>query len=532
MPRQNRDTYDVTELMKLIMQEETANSKRIAQNTMFLYLRMMVVMVVALYTSRIILNTLGATDYGIYNVVGGIVTIMAFLNGALASSTSRFLTFALGERNEKKLKNTFGAALNLHICVALLVLVVGETLGLWFFYEKMIIPEERMTAAFWVYQFSIVTTMVAFTQVPYNASLIAHEEMSIYAYTGLYEAISRLAIALLIGVSPIDKLVFYGLLLLINTVAVQVFYRWYALKHFSECIFSLVRDKELYKQLLGYGGWDLIGNLAVVCQGQGVNLLLNVFFGPIVNAARAIAFQIQGAVMQFITNFMTAVRPQVIKNYAEGNIDRMYKLTFYTAKFSYMLMLALVVPICFEINFILKLWLGDNVPDDTALFAVIVLITFTWRTFHVAALMPYHAIGKIKTGNVTIGSLMIASLPIGYIFFKFGCPAYTVFLVILSIEVVSMFALWWLIHNYEYFPYRDLFSKILVPSGIVTLITISLPLYIVKNFNDSWIRFFSVCLISEVLLLLSALYIGMNSEERGRLFSFVRKKLNHNYHVN
>jgi len=498
---------------------------------MFLYLRMMVVMIVTLYTSRIILNTLGATDYGIYNVVGGIVTIVGFLNNALGGSTSRFLTFALGEGNEEKLKKTFGAALNLHICVALLVLVVGETIGLWFFYEKMIIPDERMTAAFWVYQFSIITTMVAFTQVPYNASLIAHEKMSIYAYVGLYEAISRLAIAQLIAVSPIDKLVFYGLLLLINTVAVQVFYRWYAVKHFTECRFSLVRDKTLYKQLLSYGGWDLFGNLALVCQGQGVNLLLNVFFGPIVNAARAIAFQIQGAVMQFVSNFMTAVRPQVIKNYAEGNVDRMYKLTFYTAKFSYMLMLALVVPICFEINFILKLWLGDNVPDDTALFAVIVLVTYTWRTFHIAALMPFHAIGKIKKGNVTIGSLMIASLPIGYIFFKFGCPAYTVFLVILAIEVVGMFAIWWLIHNYEYFPYRDLFSKVLVPSGIVTLITISLPLYIINNYDDGWIRFLSICMISEVLLLISALYVGLNSEERGRLFSFVRNKLNNNKNV-
>lgn len=514
------------------MQDNITSNKRIAKNTMFLYIRMMVVMVVALYTSRVILNTLGATDYGIYNAVGGIVTIVGFLNSALGGSTSRFLTFALGEGNKKKLKDTFGAALNLHICVALLVLVVGETIGLWFFYEKMIIPEERMTAAFWVYQFSILTTMVAFTQVPYNASLIAHEEMSIYAYVGLYEAISRLAIALLIALSPIDKLVFYGLLLLINTVAVQVFYRWYAVKHFAECRFSLVRDKALYKQLLSYGGWDLFGNLAVVCQGQGVNLLLNVFFGPIVNAARAIAFQIQGAVMQFISNFMTAVRPQVIKSYAEGNVDRMYKLTFYTAKFSYMLMLALVVPICYEIHFILQLWLGDSVPSETALFAVIVLITYTWRTFHVAALMPYHAIGRIKTGNVTIGSLMIASLPIGYILFKLGSPAYSVFLVILAIEVVGMFAIWWLIHTYEYFPYRQLFTKVLVPCGIVTFLTLLLPTCILYFLEDGWLRFCLILLASEISLSLSALYVGLNKEERTRIFSLVKNKIKHNKNVN
>lgn len=508
-----------------------ANNKRIAKNTMFLYLRMMVVMVIALYTSRVILNTLGATDYGIYNVVGGIVTIVAFLNSALGASTSRFLTFALGERDEEKQKKTFGVALNLHICVALLVLILGETIGLWFFYEKMIIPEERLAAAFWVYQFSIITTMVSFTQVPYNASLIAHEEMSIYAYVGLYEAISRLVIVLLISVSPIDKLVFYGLLLLINTLAVQLFYRWYVVKHFIECKFSIIRDKQLYIQLLGYGGWDLFGNLAVVCQGQGVNLLLNVFFGPIVNAARAIAFQIQGAVMQFISNFMTAVRPQVIKNYAEGNVDRMYKLTFYTAKFSYMLMLALVVPICYEIHFILQLWLGDSVPSETALFAVIVLITYTWRTFHVAALMPYHAIGRIKTGNVTIGSLMIASLPIGYILFKLGCPAHSVFLVILAIEVVSMFAIWWLIHTYEYFPYRLLFTKVLIPSGIVTLLTLLLPTCILYFLEDGWLRFYLILLASEISLVLSALYVGLNKEERTKIFLIVKNKINHNKNV-
>ena len=503
---------------------ENSSNKRIVKNTIFLYVRMMVVMIVALFTSRIILNTLGAIDYGIYNVVGGIVTIVAFLNSALGGSTSRYLTFALGEGILEKQKKTFGAALNLHICIALLVLIVGETIGLWFFYEKMIIPEDRVSAALWVYQFSIVTTMISFTQVPYNASLIAHEKMSIYAYVGLYEAFSRLAIAYLITISPIDNLVFYGSLLLLNTIAVQMFYRWYAAKNFSECRFSLVKDKALYKQLLSYGGWDLFGNLAVVCQGQGVNLLLNVFFGPVVNAARAIAFQIQGAILQFVSNFMTAVRPQVIKNYAEGNVERMYSLTFYTAKFSYMLMLALVVPICCEIKFILHLWLGDEAPEETALFAVLVLVTYTWRTFHIAALMPFHAIGNIKTGNIIIGSLMIATLPIGYVLFKISLPAYSVFLVIFAVEIVGMFAIYWLIHNYEYFSYLDIFRKILIPSTAVTLLTIALPLYIINFMEEGWLRLILVCVSSEITLVLSAFYIGLNKSERSRIISLAKNK--------
>lgn len=502
-----------------------SDNKRIAKNTMFLYARMIVVMVVSLYTSRVILNTLGATDYGIYNVVGGIVTIVGFLNSALAASTSRFLTFALGEGNMSKQKETFGASLTLHMCIAFLVLIVGETIGLWFFYEKMIIPDDRMTAAFWVYQFSIITTMVNFAQVPYNASLIAHEKMSIYAYVGLYEAISRLAIAMLIVVSPIDNLIFYGALLLVNSVLVQTFYRLYAIRNFEECKYKFTSNKTLYKQLLGYSGWDLFGNLAVVCQGQGVNLLLNVFFGPVVNAARAIAFQIQGAVMQFVSNFMTAVRPQVIKNYADGNVDRMYTLTFYTAKFSYMLMLALVIPLSLEINFILSIWLGDAVPEHTALFALLVLITYTWRTFHIAALMPYHAIGKIKTGNITIGSLMIATLPIGYLLFSIGLPAFTVFIAIFVVEIIGMFAIYWLIHNYEYFPYKYVFTKILLPCGIVTIVTLIAPFLLVNLMADGWLRLIFVVLSTELSLLISAFYAGLNKEERSILKTFVGNKI-------
>lgn len=372
-----------------------SDNKRIAKNTAFLYLRQLIIMVVSIYTSRVILDVLGASDYGIYNVVGGIVTMMSFLNGALGASSSRFLTYELGRGDQDKLNRTFSASLNLHICVALIVLILGETLGLWFFYEKLIIPADRIVAAFWVYQFSIITTMISFTQVPYNASLIAHENMSIYAYVGLYEAISKLVIVYLLLASPIDKLIFYGMLLMLNSIGIQLFYRFYTTKRYKECRFRIVKEKPLYKTLLSYSGWDLFGGVAVICQGQGINILLNLFFGPVVNAARAIAVQVQNAVSMFVNNFLTAVRPQVVKNFAEDNTDEMYRLTFNAAKFAYLLMLALVLPVCFEIDFILHLWLGKNMPSDTPIFAVLVLCTYLMETYHQASLMSYHAIGKI-----------------------------------------------------------------------------------------------------------------------------------------
>lgn len=501
-----------------------SNNKRIAKNTAFLYIRQLIVMVVSIYTSRVILDVLGASDYGVYNVVGGIVTMMSFLNGALGSSSSRFLTYELGKGNQDKLNSTFSASLNLHICVALIVLIVGETLGLWFFYEKLVIPADRVNAAFWVYQFSIITTMVNFTQVPYNASLIAHENMSIYAYVGLYEAVSKLIIVYLLMVSPIDKLIFYGLLLMLNTVGIQLFYRYYTSKRYQECHFRLVKEKPLYKTLLGYSGWDLFGGAAVICQNQGLNILLNMFFGPVVNAARAIAVQVQTAVSMFVNNFLTAVRPQVVKNFAEDKTDEMYQLTFNAAKFAYLLMLALVLPVCFEINFILNFWLGKNMPQDTPVFAVLVLCTYLMETYHQASLMSYHAIGKIKLGNIIGGTLMMCALPLSYVTLKLGAPAYSVFIVIFFVNLTQMFWGWIIVHRYVFFSYRRLIKKVYVPTMSITLIAVIAPLLLINKMQQGWFRFLILGIVTETIILVSVYLIALNKKDRILALNIVKHK--------
>lgn len=482
------------------------------------------VMVVTFYTQRIILQVLGASDYGIYNVVGGIVAMMLFLNSSLGSSSSRFLTYALGEGNVEEIKKTFSASLNLHICVAILVLILGETIGLWFLYNKLVIPTDRMDAAFWVFQFSVITAMINFTQVPYNATLIAHENMSIYAYVGLYEAFSKLAIVYLITISPIDNLIFYALLLMLNSAAIQFFYRFYTTRHYDECRFRLVKDKDLYKKLLNYSGWELFGGLAVVTQGQGINILLNLFFGPIVNAARAIAVQIQHAVTMFVQNFLVAVRPQVVKSMAEGDIIRMYNLTFYSAKFAYLLMLALVMPICFEIDFVLKTWLGDNVPENTNLFAVIVMLTYLMETYHLASLMPYHAIGKVNVGNMVGGSMMITSLPIAYILLKFGFPAYSAFISIFAVNFIQMFFGWWLLHHYVKYSYKDLIMKVYYPTFLISVIGMIPSIVIVNTMDEGWYRFILLLALTEAVLLSLSYNFGLNKEERVSLKSAVVNK--------
>jgi len=502
-----------------------SDNKRIAKNTAFLYLRQLIIMVVSIYTSRVILDVLGASDYGIYNVVGGIVTMMSFLNGALGASSSRFLTYELGRGDQDKLNRTFSASLNLHICVALIVLILGETLGLWFFYEKLVIPDDRIVAAFWVYQFSIITTMISFTQVPYNASLIAHENMSIYAYVGLYEAISKLVIVYLLLVSPIDKLIFYGMLLMLNSVGIQLFYRFYTTKRYEECRFRLVKEKPLYKTLLGYSGWDLFGGVAVICQGQGINILLNMFFGPIVNAARAIAVQVQNAVSMFVNNFLTAVRPQVVKNYAEDNTDEMYRLTFNAAKFAYLLMLALVLPVCFEINFILNIWLGKNMPPNTPIFAVLVLCTYLMETYHQASLMSYHAIGKIKLGNIVGGTLMICALPLSYVALRFGAPAYSVFIVIFCVNFTQMFWGWMIVHRYVKYSYAELIKRVYIPTVSITLISILVPVLLTQFMEQGWIRLIVLGLVTETILLVSTYLLALDKVERAMVYDLIRKKI-------
>lgn len=506
------------------MQEQSV-SKRIAKNTIFLYIRMILVMVVSLYTSRVILNTLGASDYGVYDVVGGVVTIMTFLSGALGASTSRFLTYDLGLGEQDKLNNTFSASLLLHIGVAFLVVIFGETIGLWLLNNKLVIPDGRMTAAFWVLQASILTTAINFIQVPFSASIISHERMSIYAYVGLYDAAAKLAIAYLIIVSPYDKLIIYAFLLTANVLIVTTFYILYTGKLYVECRLRKVRDFSLFRRMLNYTGWELFGGIASVSQGQGISIVLNMFFGTIVNAARGVTQQISAAVTQFVTNFLLASRPQVIKYCAEGKYDEMYNLTFRTAKFSYLLMLAIVIPLCFEINYILRIWLGDAAPKYTNIFSVIVLITGLVSSLHTASLMPYHAIGKLGLGNVMGGTLMVLALPVSYILFKIGLPPYWAFITIFITNTLQQITTWVIIHNYVHYSYWDLLKNTYLPIVIVTVLAIPVPSLIRFSFNEGWLRFFVLFGCSEIVLALLVFFVAMTKGERTKVFSFARNNI-------
>lgn len=486
---------------------------------------MLAVMVATFVAVRVVLKSLGAEDYGIYNVVGGVVTLMVFFNSALGASTSRFLTYELGRNDVEKLKKTFSAALILHIFVAFVVFIFAETIGLWFFYNKLVIPEDRFVAAFWIYQFSILEMFVNFTQVPYNASLISHENMAAYAYVGLYEALSKLAIAFLIAYSPIDVLIFYGLLLLINKLGIQLFYRYYTAKRYVECKLRIVRDKQIYKELASYSVWDLIGGVAGISQGQGINILINIFFGPTANAARAIAVQISTAANTFVGNILIASRPQIVKRFANRHYEDMYDLTFASIKYSLLLVMAMVMPLILEIRFVLDVWLGSNYPQETILFTQIVLAYALIQTTDVGLNSVYHAIGKIKTGNLIGGSIMFLSLPVSYLFYRYGFPAYVAFIVVAVCTMLGAIITLLLVRSYVYFSLYRTLRKTFVPVAVVGLLSIVLPLFISNNMEYGLIRFVLVLLTCEISLFLLSWYLAIGVEERAKISSVVKNKI-------
>lgn len=507
------------------MAEFVSNKKIIAKNTMFLYIRMILVTAISLYTSRVILQTLGASDYGVYNVVGGVVLLMTFINGPLNAATVRFLTYELGRQDRKQLSNTFAASLNLHLSAGLLAIIVGETIGLWFLYNKLVIPDDRMNVAFWVFQFSLLNCFFDFTQVPFTASINAHEKMSVYAYIGLYEAASKLLIAYLIAVSPWDRLFFYALLLMINKIGVQLFCRYYTRRHYEECRFRLFWDKELYKKLATYAGWDTFGGVASVCENQGISILLNLFFGPVVNAARAISIQVQSAITMFVNNMMSAVRPQIVKNYAVGNYKEMYNLTFSSTRYTFYMMLFLVLPIIFELKMVLSIWLGADIPNYTLIFTFLILIIAMVNAVDYNFLMAFHAIGNIKLGNIVGGGLMIAALPISYLCLKKGMEPYSVFIVIIIINIAETIFDFFLTRYLVHFSVRSFIKNTLVPIIIVTFLSILTPLFIVYVMPPSMGRFILNIVFTEIALVIIVWFFGLKTNERLIIVSFIKSKI-------
>ena len=508
------------------MSGPSANNKRIAKNTTFLYLRMLISMAVQLYTSRVILDALGASDYGLYNVVGGMVTMFAFMSNTMSTAAQRFMSYAIGKNDENDLRRTFVASNILLWGIALVVLVLVETIGLWFLFNHLSIPEGRMAAAFWVFQFSVVSLAVTIVSVPYNAAIVAHEKMAAFAYLSLIDIFLKLAVAVLLTVltGGADRLIVYGGLLMSISILLRLLYTIYCKRHFVECSNNRYKyDKEKVSKMLSFFGWNTIGSLSHVGKEQGVSILINIFFGTVVNAARGVTSQVTGAIQGFISNFQLAMNPQITKYYAQGDYGNLFKLVQRGAKFSIFLYFFLALPLYLNLDFILNLWLVE-VPDHTASFIQLTMVLMMIEALSTPVITCLLAVGKVKWYQIIVGGLLILNLPVSYMALRWGCSPEITLQIAITISFLSLLVRLVLLNRYIGFPIQEFLTQVLLRAASVVTFSFCISMLI---YNKTPLLGFSRLLLTGVCSWIIAafvtLYVGMNKSERSMAYNMIRK---------
>ena len=506
------------------MSSSSQNNKRIAKNTLMLYIRMFFIMAVTLYTSRVVLKALGVVDFGIYNVVGGVVAMMGLFNSAMSVATQRYLSFELGKGDKVRLKQVFSMCFTIFVLLSLLILLLAETVGLWFLNAKLVIPAERMAAANWVYQYSVLTCIAALFVAPYNAAIIAHEKMDVYAYVGIIEVLLKLGVVFLLESVPFDRLSSYGFLLFLAQLAVTGIYAVYSVRNYTECRYRFYWERPLFEELVSYSGWNLFGSLAALAKGQGLNILLNMFFNPAVNAARGIAYQVNTAVTLFFTNFYTAVKPQVIKYYSQGDLADMFKLVFRSSKMSFYLILLISLPIIIEAPFVIRLWLGQ-LPEYVVGFTRLIVVVSAIDALATPLMTAAHATGHIKLYQSLVGTMVILNVPVSYVFLKFGYSPYAVFYISIVISTACLFARLWIVRRLMPFPVKDYVVKVFGNSLLVGALALILPVALHSLLDASLLGVVAVCLASVLSSCLCIYGIGLDRDERRFVVQTVQQKI-------
>ena len=507
--------------------EYNGKKRRIARNAFLLYFRMFLSMVVGLYTSRVVLRTLGVEDYGIYGVVGGVVSMMGFLNASMSGATSRFLTFELGRGDKKRLSDTFSSALIAHILVAIIVFLLAETIGLWFLNNKLVIPENRMLAAHWVYQCSILSAMLGITQAPYNASIIAHEKMGVYAYVEILNVTLKLLIVYLLFIGNFDKLKLYSVLVLAVSILIMLIYRIYCVRKFKETHFHWIWKKDILKPLLSFSGWDLYGNMAWSIRQQGANFILNIFYGPIINAASSISSTVQGVLMGFSTNVITAFKPAIIKDYSNNKYDEMNTFMIFASKISTIFLLIISLPLMLRTDFILRLWLGEY-PKEAIFMTKASLIMNIATCYSLIVLTGIHASGKVKETAIFSGSVYILCLPIMYYILNFNytyVECYWLFIIVAII--ITLINLFILKHHIPRFQLSLFILKSMIPVFFISLCSYFFVSYISNIFikEDTLLNFIILSILSTIIIIFNSLFMASNRHERKNLCNLLRNSI-------
>lgn len=479
-----------------------------------LYVRMFIMMAISLYTSRVILNALGVEDYGVYNVVGGIVSMFSILSDSLSAAIGRFITFELGKGDAEKLKKVFCTAINVQIILIFIISLLLETIGVWFLNNKMVIPDDRIVAANWVFQMSVITFAINLWSVPYNASIVAHERMSAFAYISIYDAIAKLLISFMVIKNPFDRLIYYGLLVLLVGLTQRFIYAWYCKKHFEECHYVIMYDKQTTKEMFGFAGWNFIGASSAVLRDQGGNMLINLFFGPAVNAARGVAMSVNSAVTGFVSNFMTALKPQITKSYASKDYEYMFKLVFQGARLSYYILLLLALPIIFTTQYLLEIWLGV-VPEHATNFVRLVLMFSMSESLAAPLVTVMLATGDIRNYQLIVGGCQLLNLPVSYVFLRLGFPPETILIVAICVSVLCEMARLIMLRGMINLSMRDFLLNVYLNVISVTLVAGIIPYVTLKTLGVSnfW-TFVVICVVSFICAACSIYIVGCNKSDR------------------
>lgn len=496
------------------MLDNTTSNKRLAKNSIFLSIRMVIVMVIALYTTRIVLQVLGVVDYGVYNVVCGFVAMFSFLNGSMSNGIQRFFNYEYGKNGEKGANNVYCTSLYIQTLLAIIVVICIELFGLWYLHNKMVIPEERMLAAEWIFQLAILTFIIGIMQAPFMAAIIAHEKLDFYAIVGIIDAVLRLGSVFLLKIIPIDKLVLYGIFTFSIAIVNFIIYFVYCKKNFKEIKFQRGFNRDLFKQMLGFSGWNLFGSFSNVMEVQGINLVMNLFFGPIVNAARGVANHINGAIQSFVMNITMPVRPQVTQSYARGELQRTISLTYGISKLSSAIILMLAIPVSMEIDYLLHLWLGENVPDHTATFTVLILFTSLINDLNAPISFVVHATGVMREYQLWASIVRISSVPLAYFLIKYhSIPELGLVSVLFSASATQIVCLF-IVRKLVSFSLREYFVKVIVPIAIVFLISLVIVTPLHFFMNEGFLRLIIVSAVSVIVVGLSFFFIAFNKSER------------------
>lgn len=498
-------------------------NKRIAKNTAFLYIRMILILIVSIYTTRIVLNALGVVDYGINNVVAGFVSMFAFLNTSMANGIQRFYNFTLGQK-DTNITNIYNTALQIQSVLAIIILLLLETVGLWYMYNEMKIPSERFDTALWCFQFAVMSTTLLIMQAPYASAIMAYEKMDYYACVGMVDVIAKLLIAYLLTISDMDKLMLYSFLNLLVSLITFLLYFVYSKYKFKDLRFKFAIDRSLFKPMLSFSGWNIFGTFAYMLKGQGLNLLLNFYFGPIVNSARGVSNMIMSALQGFQANIVIAFRPQIVQSYSREEYERVLHLFYSLSRISFLMLTIMSLPIILEINYILKVWLGDAVPEYTKSFTILILLNMIVSSLTTPLSQIVHATGKMRTYQLVTSLIVFLIVPISWLLLRFGYNPNAVYYTSLIITIINQIVCNIVVK--KIFPYSlmEYFKAVIVPCFILLGLSFILPnLLIINIMEESFIRLVITTSISILLSCIIAYFVVLNKMERNMILNFVRK---------